>query len=130
MDFPTPLRRGKLVRRYKRFLADVVLDDGTETTAHCANPGAMTGLADPGLTVWLEDRRHHGTKLDWSWKLAELPTGHFAVIDTALANRVVAEALEAGRVPDLADHPEIEREVKLDKGSRIDFRLSGTAGPI
>ena len=118
------------MRRYKRFLADVVLENGGEVVAHCANPGAMTGLADPGMAVWLEDRRDAGTKLGWSWKLAELPGGHFAVIDTSLANRVVAEALADGMVPALAAYPDIAREVTLEKGSRIDFRLSGPTGAI
>jgi sugar fermentation stimulation protein A len=130
MDFPTPLVRGILVRRYKRFLADVVLENGDEVVAHCANPGAMTGLAEPGMTVWLEDRRGAGTKLGWSWKLVELTGGHFAVIDTSLANRVVAEALADGAVPELAGYPDIAREVTLEKGTRIDFRLSGPGGAI
>ncbi len=128
MEFPRPLVRATLVRRYKRFLADVTLEDGTEVTAHCANPGAMTGLADPGTTVWLEPSDNPKRKLQWSWKLAELPGGHFANVDTGMANRLVAEALAEDRIPALQGHDSVRPEVRYGEASRVDFLLSGPAG--
>ncbi|HVL21271.1 MAG TPA: DNA/RNA nuclease SfsA [Amaricoccus sp.] len=125
MRFATPLVRGRLVQRYKRFLADVILDDGRTVTAHCANPGAMLGLKDPGLTVWLEPSADPRRTLAWSWRLAELPEGHLAGIDTSLPNRLVAEALAEGRIPDLAGYDRIRPEVRYGTKSRVDFLLSG-----
>ena len=94
MEFPRPLHRATLIRRYKRFLADMDLD-GRTVTVHCANPGSMLGMADPGMTCWIEANDDPARKLRWSWKLVETGTGR-AVVDTALANRVVAEALRGG----------------------------------
>ena len=104
MRFARPLIRGTLVRRYKRFLADVMLEDGREVTAHCANPGAMLGLNAPGMTVWLEPSDDPRRKLGHAWRLVELDGGHFAGIDTAVPNRLVAEALAEGRIPGLAGY--------------------------
>ncbi|WP_323040120.1 DNA/RNA nuclease SfsA [Gemmobacter sp.] len=128
MRFPTPLFASQLNLRYKRFLADMQMPDGTVVTAHCPNPGAMTGLADPGMRCWLA-RARPGGKLDWGWKLVELPGG-MAVIDTGIANRVVAEALEARGVPGLPAYDTIRPEARLDSESRIDFRLEGADGPV
>ncbi|WP_158965280.1 DNA/RNA nuclease SfsA [Chachezhania sediminis] len=125
-----PLVPARLIRRYKRFLADCVLDDGTEVTAHCANPGAMTGLADPGMRIWLQDVADPKRKLRWSWKLAQTDDA-FACIDTGLANRLVAEALDEGRIPALAGHDGYRREVAYGTGSRVDFLLSpGGVAPV
>ncbi|MEL7098168.1 MAG: DNA/RNA nuclease SfsA [Pseudomonadota bacterium] len=127
MRFQTELVPGVLTRRYKRFLADVVLPDGREVVAHCPNPGAMTGLAEPGTTVWLEPNDDPRKKLKFGWRLTELPGG-FACIDTGIANRVVAEALTARQIPALAGYETFRPEVKYDEGSRVDFLLSG-GGP-
>ena len=127
MDFPTPLLSFRLCVRYKRFLADMVDDAGTVVTAHCPNPGAMTGLAEPGLTCWLA-RAAPRAKLAWGWKLAELPTGGMALVDTGMANRIVAEALGARGVPGLPAYDTIRPEVRLGDG-RIDFCLTGPDGP-
>src|SRR5690554_5878737 len=97
MPFPTPLVRGTLVKRYKRFLADIVLEDGTAITAHCANPGGMIGLDMPGLPVWLSKSNDPKRKLAYSLELVELPTG-LVGINTAHPNRIVAAALKAGRI--------------------------------
>lgn len=129
MRFQTPLVPGRLVRRYKRFLADVVLDDGREVTAHCPNPGAMLGLADPGLRIWLEPNDDPRKKLRHGWRLAELPGGHLAGIDTGVPNRVVAEALAAGAVPALAAYTDIRPEVAYGTRSRVDFLARGPGLP-
>lgn len=129
MKFDRPLIKGRLVKRYKRFLADVTLENGDIVTAHCANPGAMLGLNAPGLTVWLEPNDDPKKKLRFSWKLAELEDGTWAGIDTSLPNRLVAEALEAGAIPELAGYEAIRREVRYGQNSRIDFLLTAEGRP-
>lgn len=129
MEFARPLIRGRLQRRYKRFLADVMLDDGRLVTAHCGNPGAMLGLAEPGTIVWLEPNDDPRRKLRHAWRLVDLGNGHFAGIDTAVPNRVVAEALAAGRVPALAGYDSFRPEVRYGVNSRIDFLVGGPALP-
>ena len=123
MNFAEPLIPARLIRRYKRFLADVEFDDGREATAHCANPGAMTGLAEPGMRVWLEPTPDPKRKLDFAWRLVEVGAG-FACIDTGAANKVVEEALRAGAVAGFDGYAEIRREVKYGEKSRIDFLLT------
>ncbi|KPP86183.1 MAG: sugar fermentation stimulation protein SfsA [Rhodobacteraceae bacterium HLUCCA08] len=125
MRFQTPLVPGRLIRRYMRFLSDVALPDGTVVKAHCPNPGSMLGLKDPGLPVWLERNDDPKKKLDWGWRLAGLPGGGFACIDTGLANRVVGEALRDGAVAELAQDGAVRAEVRYGQGSRVDFRLGG-----
>jgi sugar fermentation stimulation protein A len=136
MQFPSPLIRGRLQRRYKRFLADVVLEEagkaGAEVVAHCANPGSMLGLAAPGSTVWLSPADNPARKLRYSWELVEVPgnTGGTLVgINTNRANALVAEALEAGAVAEVADYTERRREVGYGTGSRVDFLLEGAGLP-
>ncbi len=121
MQFAQPLLPGRLLRRYKRFLADVVLDTGEAVTAHCANPGAMLGVSEPGSRVWLEPATNPKRKLRYSWRLLELGGGHWAGIDTSVPNRVVGEALAAGRMAELGPLSEIRAEVPYGAGSRIDF---------
>jgi sugar fermentation stimulation protein A len=128
MDFAKPLVRGRLLRRYKRFLADVSLDDGRAVTAHCPNPGSMMGLAEPGLTVWLEPAPP-GRKLGWGWRLVELPGGGWAGIDTATPNRVVGEALRARAIPELAAYDAVRPEMRYGANSRVDFLLTGPGLP-
>ncbi len=123
MEFQTPLVPARLIRRYKRFLADIRLEDGTVAVAHCPNPGAMLGLDDPGLRIWVEPNDDPKKKLKYGWRLAELPGGHWAGIDTGVPNRVVKEALTSGRVPELAAYRTVQPEVRYGTNSRVDFVL-------
>lgn len=130
MRFQTELVPARLTRRYKRFLADAVLEaDGREVTAHCANPGAMTGLAVPGTRIWLEPNDDPKKKLDFGWRLVEHEDGHFTGVDTGLPNRMLRAALEAGEVPALSEYDMVRSEVPYGKNSRVDFVLSATGKP-
>jgi sugar fermentation stimulation protein A len=121
MRFPTPLCPGRLIRRYKRFLADVEIGGRIET-AHCANPGSMLGLAEPGSTVWLSESADPARKLRLSWELVEA-AGGLVGINTGCANRLAEEAIAAGRIPELDGYPSLRREVACGAASRIDLRL-------
>ncbi|WP_341233150.1 DNA/RNA nuclease SfsA [uncultured Sulfitobacter sp.] len=124
MRFQTELVPARLIRRYKRFLADCTLEDGREVTAHCANPGSMMGLADPGMRIWLEPNDDPKRKLNYGWRLVDHENGHFTGVDTALPNRAVKAALIAGQVPALAMYKTVKPEVKYGGNSRIDFLLT------
>lgn len=124
MQFQTPLIRATLIRRYKRFLADVILPDGRQVTAHCANPGAMTGLNTEGMKIWVEPNDDPKRKLNYSWKLAELAGDNWAGIDTSLPNRLVEEALHDKKISELSAYSGIKREVRYGQNSRIDFLLT------
>lgn len=130
MRFPSPLVPARLLRRYKRFLSDAVLDDGTEITAHCPNPGAMLGLRDDDARIWLLPNDDPKKKLKYGWRLVELPGGHFAGIDAGLANTLVKEALTEGRIEALQGYSSMKPEQKYgDENSRIDFLLSEPGRP-
>ena len=130
MRFPTPLVPARLARRYKRFLADVELEGtGELVVAHCPNPGAMLGLAEPGMRVWLQPNDDPRKKLKFGWRLVELADGHLAGIDTGVPNRVVGEALSAGAIPELAAWDNVRPEVPYAEKSRIDFLLSSAGRP-
>lgn len=125
MLFEPPLERATLIRRYKRFLSDVILADGREVTAHVANPGAMTGLKDEGLPIWVQPAANPKRKLKFSWILAEHNDGHLSGVDTSLPNKLVGEALAKGHIPELSDYETITPEQKYGEASRIDFLLTG-----
>jgi len=129
MRFPTPLVPATLIRRYKRFLADCRLEDGREITAHCANPGSMMGLAEPGIKVWLEPNDDPKKKLKFGWRLIERADGHFTGVDTSVPNRALRAALESGQVPGLMGYDTVRPEVKYGTNSRIDFLLTGANRP-
>ncbi len=122
MDFPAPLVEGRLIQRYKRFLADVELNDGTVVTAHCANPGSMMGLKDPGLRVWLSESQNPKRKLKYSWELLEVDGG-LVGINTNHPNKLAFEAIESNKINELVGYSNIRREVKYGKSSRIDILL-------
>ncbi len=129
MRFQTDLVPATLVRRYKRFLADCTLDDGRTVTAHCANPGSMMGLAEPGTRIWLEPNDDPKKKLKFGWRLVEHGDGHFTGVDTSVPNRALRAALEAQGVPHLAAYTTVKPEQKYGQNSRIDFLLQGAGLP-
>lgn len=122
MRFNSPLERAVLIRRYKRFLADVALADGTEATAHVPNSGSMLTLDAPGLPVWLSRSNDAKRKLPLTLEMVELPTGLVGV-NTMRPNRLAEAAIADGVIPALAGYDRIRREVRYDLDSRIDLLL-------
>ncbi|MEX0605038.1 MAG: DNA/RNA nuclease SfsA [Marinobacter sp.] len=126
MKFANPLIPGQLIKRYKRFLADVQLQDGSEVTAHCPNTGSMLGCQPESARVWLSVSNNPKRKLPYTWELVETAPGVVACINTAQPNHQVRAAIEAGLIPELVGYTVIRPEVRygLEK-SRIDLHLSG-----
>ena len=129
MRFSTPLVPARLIRRYKRFLADCQLETGEEVTAHCANPGSMMGLAAPGTRIWLEPTHDPKKKLKFGWRLVDHENGHFTGVDTSVPNRALRHALESREIPEFSSYSNLRAEVKYGQSSRIDFLLQADGLP-
>lgn len=126
MEFPDNLIEGRLVRRYKRFMADVLLNDGNEITAHCPNTGSMRGCQPEYARVWLSPANNPKRKLQYTWELVETAPGELACINTGRANAQARVAIEEGRITSLSGYPQIKAEVRYGaEKSRIDLWLSG-----
>ncbi|MEO5343469.1 MAG: DNA/RNA nuclease SfsA [Gammaproteobacteria bacterium SHHR-1] len=130
MKFTQGLIPGRLLRRYKRFLADVELADGSLVTAHTPNTGSMLGCAEPGSRVWLRDSGNPKRKYPLSWELVETNAGVMVGINTGLANHLLREAIETGQVSELGGYERIRSEVKYgSENSRIDLLLAAQGRP-
>jgi sugar fermentation stimulation protein A len=132
MRFSDPLLPATLVRRYKRFLADVELSSGELVTVHCANPGSMIGLAAPGARIWLSKSGNPKRKLAHSWELIEVDFGTGAElvgINTAHPNALAAEAIAARLIPELTGYATARREVRYGNNSRVDLLLEAPGRP-
>ncbi|CAB5547389.1 DNA/RNA nuclease SfsA [Providencia hangzhouensis] len=130
MEFEPALQPATLIKRYKRFLADVTLPSGEEITIHCANTGAMTGCATPGDTIWYSTSNNTKRKYPYSWELTQTTNGHFICINTLRANQLVAQALAEKHIPELSEYSVIKSEVKYGtENSRIDFYLTQNGLP-
>lgn len=122
MILPDPLIPGKLIQRYKRFLADIELENGETVTAHCANPGSMKGLLKTGSPVLLSKSENPGRKLKFTWELVRVDS-NWVCVNTAITNRIVHEALQEGKISELAGYSEIKPEAVWGLHTRFDFLL-------
>jgi sugar fermentation stimulation protein A len=127
MRFPSRLIRGTLVQRYQRFLADVRLPSGEIVTAHCTNTGSMMGCKEPGSVVYISRSDKKGRRLIYTWEIIEVGRT-WVGINTMLPNRLVAEAIASGTIPELQGYDNVRREVVTRQGTRLDLRLEGSNG--
>ncbi len=129
MKFSVPLLEGVLVRRYRRFLADVVLSDGRMVTAHTPNTGSMKGCSEPGSRVWLRDSGNPRRKYTLTWELVETDSGVLVGINTGVPGRLVADGIREGVITELQGYDDLLSEVSYGlENSRIDFLLKTKAG--
>ncbi|MEZ9352271.1 DNA/RNA nuclease SfsA [Vibrio splendidus] len=130
MHFNPPLEPATLIKRYKRFLTDIQLPDGSERTIHCANTGAMTGCATPGNTVWYSTSDNVKRKYPNSWEISETDKGHRICVNTARANQLAVEAIENNTIVELLGYNALRTEVKYgSENSRIDILLEDNEKP-
>ena len=130
MRFDPPLEEGRLIRRYKRFLADIETVTGEMLTIHCPNTGSMFNCMVEGGQVWFSRSNDPKRKLPGTWEISETPQGRLACVNTARANPLIEEALRAGLISELAGFTGLKREVPYgQENSRIDFRLDYPHGP-
>ncbi len=124
MKIQGPWLSGKLIKRYQRFLADVILEDGTQVTAHTPNTGSLKGCCTPGSKVWLRDTQNQSRKYPYSWELVEAMPGVWVGINTGLSNHLVREAIENGVIEPLQGYGQVSTEVRYGmEKSRIDLLL-------
>lgn len=128
MKFAAPLVEGVLVKRYKRFLTDVKLPSGEIVVAHCANPGSMLSVNEPGARVWLSPAQNPARKLKFTWEIIEV-SSHLVGINTAHPNLIVSDAINAGKIKELKGYDSLKREQKYGKNSRIDILLTSEGKP-
>jgi sugar fermentation stimulation protein A len=126
MQLPKRLQPGVLTKRYKRFLADIVTDAGDSFTIHCPNTGSMKNCQEPGSRIWYSDSENPNRKYSCTWELVEVDDEHIVGINTGLANKLVHEAIELGRIKELGGYESIRTEVAYgEQKSRIDLLLEG-----
>jgi sugar fermentation stimulation protein A len=131
MRFSPELEQGRLLLRYKRFLADIETDSGEKLTIHCPNTGSMFNCMMPGGRVWFSRSNDPKRKLPGTWEISETPQGRFACVNTGRANQLVEEALRAGLITELNGFTALKREVAYgQENSRVDFRLDYLDGPV
>ncbi len=131
MQFSSPLKSAQLIKRYKRFLADVRTPEGEILTLYCPNTGAMTGCATPGDTVWYSASDNLKRKYRHTWELTQTQQHHWICVNTLRANTLASEAITQGIVPELAGYAHLEHEVKYGhENSRIDLLLSSPDEPF
>ena len=132
MKFATPLERGTLTKRYKRFLADIVLDNGQAITASCPNTGSMMGLVDPGNRVWLSTSDNPKRKFRHTWEMVEVAAGDGRILvglNTGRPNAIVSQAIKDRRIAELTGYDNLRKEVKYGTSSRIDILLESDDRP-
>lgn len=130
MIFPTPLQSATLIRRYKRFLADVELPDGQLITVHCPNTGSMLGCAEPGMPVWLSQATNTKRKYPFTWELVEVADNVFVGINTGRANYLIKESIAGGLIASLTGYTKVRSEVRYGReNSRVDYLLEGKTPP-
>ena len=130
MEFSPPLEEARFIRRYKRFFADVELDDGSVLTIHCANTGSMRGCLNPGSPCWFSRSNNPKRKLPGTLELVTTEGGRFAGVNTARTNHLVVEAILSGLVCGLRDYTELATEQRYgEEGSRVDILLTGADSP-
>ncbi|MGB0467372.1 MAG: DNA/RNA nuclease SfsA [Pontibacterium sp.] len=123
------LIEGRLIRRYKRFLADIELPDGRQVTAHCPNTGSMKHCAEPGSRVWLLDSANPKRKYPLGWELVEIDQQFLCCINTGRANKLIREGIESGVIRELQGYSTIRQEVRYGENSRIDLLLEADNQP-
>lgn len=130
MRFSPELEQGRLLIRYKRFLADIETSSGEKLTIHCPNTGSMFNCMAPGGRIWFSRSNDPKRKLRGTWEISETPQGRFACVNTGRANHLVEEALRAGVITELNGFTALKREVPYgQENSRVDFRLDYSSGP-